>query len=193
MSEHIKRAIQDLEEKLLSQMAAVAKTKSAINLLSETIDEPPPYTEGDDSMLRLGVSLNGNRHAKPQTVAPDEFYGKPFSTAVREILQARKLSGGGPASADEIYSVLKQGGYAFDSRDAENQMRGLNVSISKNSAMFVKLPSGLIGLNEWYDTKRKIKVRARNGGTTTSTSDGSDVHDVHNVTAGAESDSDPLP
>lgn len=161
MSEHIKLAIQDLEKKLVIQLTAVGKTKSAINLLSETIDEPPPYMEASEEPTKNGEGGAASNTAKAISVRSDEFFSKTFSASVREVLQMRKAVGLGPASSEEIYEVLKRGGYAFDSRDAENQLRGLNVSISKNSAVFAKLPNGLVALNEWYDVKRKVKARIR--------------------------------
>lgn len=55
-----------------------------------------------------------------------------------------------PASIDDIYSVLVEGGFNFPSNDPEKQKQGLAVSLGKNTIAFRKLPSGLFGLAEWY-------------------------------------------
>ena len=98
----------------------------------------------------------------PSSILPDQFYNKPLATAVREVLEMRKRR---PATSQEIHAALKTGGFAFESRDDENAMRGMAVSISKNTALFARLPNGLIGLNEWYGggTKRKKQQTKENG------------------------------
>jgi len=44
-------------------------------------------------------------------------------------------------------------------------MRGLNVSISKNTALFARLPNNLVGMNDWYGgSKRRAKGKDNGDG-----------------------------
>ncbi len=160
MSDHIKLAIGDLEQKLQVQLAGVLRLKSAINILSETIGEPAPYADISDPTSAVPEV----RASKQVSIRADEFYGKPLSSAVRQVLALRKEANpdNGPATVDEIHQALKRGGFAFEARDEENQIRGLGVSISKNSALFARLPNASVGLAEWYDKKKpRVRVRAQ--------------------------------
>lgn len=83
-------------------------------------------------------------------ISPDQFYQSTLAGAVRKFLEMRKLAGLGPASAEEIHDGLSRGGFMFPSKDVENQKRGLQVSLSKNTQTFARLPNDLFGLVDWY-------------------------------------------
>jgi hypothetical protein len=92
--------------------------------------------------------------------APGEFLGKPFSTAARAILLARHEAANqpSPASVDDIHEALQQGTFDFGANGAEAQKQSIRISLGKNSAAFVRLPStDLFGLVEWYPGLRKAK------------------------------------
>lgn len=159
MSDHFQKTISELELKLAEQIAAVHKTKMIINQLSEYAGMAAPYPD-----LGEGATVP---HATPAqrpaafNIKPDQFFGKPLATAVRFILQMRKEADLGPAEIKEIYKRLKEGGYQFDAKDDENAVRGLQVSISKNTALFARLPSGLVGLTEWYGNGKPAKKKKK--------------------------------
>jgi hypothetical protein len=154
VSEHIKATIADLQNKLREQEKAVVKTKSFINMLCEEAGIPPMYAADD---------LDGSSASVNLTIRSDQFYGQPQATAVREILQMRKGRNQGPATVNELYAALVEGGFAFETKNEDNAKRGLRISITKNTAMFHKLPNGKIGLLEWYP-KAKNRTKAETSG-----------------------------
>jgi hypothetical protein len=146
MSNPIEEAIALLQRKLKEQEREVSKTKETINRLCEAAGKPAIYADTDVS---AGVVMAVTR--------ADQFYGQPLATAVRQILEMRHAAGTGPATVKEIYETLKQGGYSFETKNDLNAMRGLRVSLTKNVALFHKLPNGQFGLVAWYP-----KIQARN-------------------------------
>lgn len=151
----VDKAIDELKAKMDEHLQAVAKIKSAINTLSDVAGRPMPYEDVNDAANTVAA-------ARKKTVEfkADEFFSKPLATCVKMVLQARATADLGPAKLEEIYAVMKKGGYHFEAKDEMDAMRGLGVSISKNSNLFVRLPAnGLIGLVEWYpNLKRKRKA-----------------------------------
>lgn len=169
------------EAALTAAQMAVVKTKTAINLLCEMDDIPPLYPDVDAPTSPVAPAPESTR--RNGVVRPDQYYNRPLATCVKEFLEGRKQSGLGPASVDEVYSALKAGGYNFESRDDANAMRGLAVSVSKNTGVFARLPSGLIGLAEWYGgPKRKAKTKDAVAAPTTDQDDpaADDLDDVAN-------------
>lgn len=153
MSDPIQLAIAKLQAKLKEQERAASKTKMAINALCEAIDQPPMYAE-DTADGADNVSL---------AIRSDQFYGQPLAGAIRTILEMRRKQERGPATVNEIYAALIEGGFAFDTRNEENAKRGLRVSLTKNSVTFHKLPNGKYGLLDWYPGAKT--KRPRNGTT----------------------------
>jgi hypothetical protein len=153
MSDHLKSTIADLQQKLREQEATVVRTKSLINQLAEMAGMPPVYARSELE-ASAGVDLS---------IRSDQFYGQPQATAVRDILKMRKALNRGPATINEIYEALVEGGYAFETKNDENAKRGLRISISKNTALFHKLPNGKIGLLEWYPAAKKAKRQGASG------------------------------
>ena len=110
------------------------------------------------------------QHAAVGPLKGDEYYGKGFQTVVRTILEARKITGAGPATVNEIYLAMTSGGYVFDAKDDENAKRGLRISLGKSTHTFHKLPNGKFGLLEWYPAIKPAKAngaKSSNGDSTT--------------------------
>lgn len=156
MTDHLKLTIADLESKLSEQVAQVVKTKNIINQLSAYAGLEPPYPDAETSAATIG------EHPRQQLSVQfesDAFFTKPLATSVKMVLDARKDQGLGPAETDEIYAALKAGGYNFEQKDEENAKRGLAVSVSKNTAVFVRLPNGKVGLTSWYGGRPAKRAR----------------------------------
>jgi hypothetical protein len=90
----------------------------------------------------------------------DFFEVRPLATCVKEILEARGAANEGGATTDELYEVLKQGGFDFHSTPG-HALRNLGITIGKNMD-FRRTPSGVWGLREWYGgTAQKVRSRGR--------------------------------
>ncbi|MDM4767275.1 hypothetical protein [Pelomonas sp. SE-A7] len=153
MSDPIQLAIAKLQAKLREQERAASKTKMAINALCEAVDLPPMYAEDAEE----------NHDVASLSIRSDQFYGQPLAAAIRTILEMRRKQDRGPATVNEIYAALIEGGFAFDTRNEENAKRGLRISLTKNSVTFHKLPNGKYGLLDWYPAAKT--KRPRNGST----------------------------
>ena len=149
MTDHFEQTIAELQKKLREQEQEIGKTKDMINRLCEFAGKPRMYAD-----IESGVS------AIPTVIRSDMFYGQPLARAVRQILDMRQAAGSGPASVKELYETLKVGGYSFETKNDLNAMRGLRVSLTKNVALFHKLPNGLFGLLAWYP---KVKAPRNKG------------------------------
>jgi hypothetical protein len=148
MSDTLKAAVEELNRKLEQKMREVADLKRVINLMSREAGETAPYEEAEPE---------APRQASPDA-RPDRFYGKSPTTAAREYLEDRKK----PASADEVLRALADGAFDFKAQGWENEkgrLRYLAISLSKNTAIFTKLPNGLFGLAKWYPGAKKPKVK----------------------------------
>lgn len=154
MSDHILRTVEELEQKLVEQINAVISTKRLINQLCEMGKAPIRYHD-TDLTPSSGPSLS---------IRSDQFYGQPQAACVREILEMRKALNKGPATVNEIFTSLVDGGFAFDTKNDENAKRGLRISITKNTALFHKLPNGKIGLLAWYPNAKAGKSKKDNNG-----------------------------
>lgn len=153
MSDHIQRTIADLQVRIREKEASIRKDKAFINHLCEMEGLDPVYADADEQSER-GVSLS---------IRGDQFYGQPLAACIREVLEMRKALNQGPATVNELFAALTEGGFAFDSKNDDNAKRGLRISLTKNTATFHKLPTGKFGLLEWYPgvrAPRKARVDA---------------------------------
>jgi hypothetical protein len=136
MSEHLKKAIEELEGKLQQQMDEVAETKKAINVLCRQLSLPARYADVKADSAKGILAIRR-----------DHFFQKPLATAVRDFLKLKDSA----ASLDEIYAALKQGGFEFVGKDEAIEKRGLQISLAKNRNMFAYLKStNTFGLWEKY-------------------------------------------
>ncbi len=139
-------AIQRLVDDIRKADEKVREQKRMVNQLCEYADREPIYLDVENAS---GASATQFR--------PDQFYGKPLSTAIRDYLEARKSAGLGAATVREIFAALQQGGFKFDAKDSSNAQRGMRQSLTKNSSAFHKLPNGTYGLREWYPNVRPAR------------------------------------
>jgi hypothetical protein len=168
MTEHFQQSIDALTAKIEQEeqtfLRSLIRRKILVNELCAEAGVPARFPDVNVG-ANLDTSLDPVRLTASATVSPgvksDEFFGKSLSGSIKRVLELRKGAGQGPATVEEIYRVLMQGGYSFPSRSPEPNIQGLTVSIGKNSAMFVKLPNGQIGLKEWYPQAQRLKLRNR--------------------------------
>jgi hypothetical protein len=138
-------AIDKLQEKIKSH-------KQTINHLCGEMNEAPLYPEADEE-IAIGTTATRS----------DEFYGKPLATAVRTILERRKRANLGAATVPEIYKAMKDGAFHFEAKNEANAQRSLHIAMSKNAAVFHRLPnSNKYGLREWYPAIKDKKAGSNN-------------------------------
>lgn len=127
--------IRDLEQE-------IAETKRMVNRLLIRKGQPAMYADTAASAEVGHVS----------SIRTDQFYGQALSTAMREYLKMRKVANIGPATVHEIHDSLAKGGFAFETENEENRKRNIRISLTKNSALFHRLPNGThFGLPDWYE------------------------------------------
>jgi hypothetical protein len=149
MSEHIETTIEHYRQKLATQEEAVRRTKRLINDLSADIGLEVPYPDVDDpSSTAAAIGLKG-----------DEYHDKSQHVAARMILERRKKANLGPAHIDTLYDDLLRGGYLFDAPDVASRKKNLRDALTKASTVFHRLPNGLWGLVDWYESIKAAKKR----------------------------------
>lgn len=155
MDESTKTTVDKYQAKLVALDAQARKIKIAINGLYELEGEEPLYPNIDGEEQS---SVN-----RPQTIRPDQFFGRPLATVVREILNARSQRQQGAIPMDELYALMTSGGFDFEGKDDVAKKRTLAITIGKNPA-FVRVPSsGHVGLGEWYPNAKKKPAPAASG------------------------------
>lgn len=150
MDPDLKAGIDALYKRLNPLMEKEKMYKKLINEMSVEAGAPAPFPDVD-SMSSAGVT----------NILPDQFFGKPLFTAVKEYLKMK----GRAAPAREIFDALKQGGYEFTGAE-KLQYRGFTISLSKygGKLIYVK-PSDSWGLPEFYPSYvAKKKAAAASGG-----------------------------
>lgn len=144
MSQRYSAAKEDLRKKLKELEEEVIWTKNAINMLQELEGKPPVFTEQE-----LNRSSKGIR--------PDQYYGRPFATVVREYLEFV----GSACSASQIIEGLTEGGFDFKAHGWEGKglLRTISMMLGKNNRTFHKIQSNnTFGLLSWYpEIENKIK------------------------------------
>ena len=138
MNDGLRAGVESLAEVIRAKESEVAELKRAANVLCKQAGMEALYADETPS-----GNSSGNMRMRP-----DEYYGKPFSTAARMYLERRRQA----VSADEIAKGLEQGSFDFDAQGWEKngRLRTVAMSLAKNTAIFHRLPSGLFGLKEWY-------------------------------------------
>lgn len=150
MKEKLQPAIDALQQELAEQERKVNQTKALINRLCEAGGMPIMYADAGGGSQPSIASIRG-----------DTFYGKSVTTAAREYLEMRKGANLGPASTRAIYDALVQGGFQFETTDANNAMTGIRAVMRKNSSIFHKLPNGEWGLLAWYERVKAAKAATK--------------------------------
>ncbi len=134
----LQTAVNTLVSKLEDQERVVRETKKLINGLLLLMGNEPMYPEADESGQRTKLT----------SIRPDQFYGRPLATVVKEILEARGQAMGAP----EIIDALERGGYDFGGHDwkEKDRLRSFTITLAKNIVGFHRLPNGFFGLPKWY-------------------------------------------
>jgi hypothetical protein len=89
-----------------------------------------------------------------------QIFQRTLTAAIRNYLEQRKSAQLGAATVSEIYTVLRDGGYKFGSKNEDNAKIVLASALRKSSSIFHRLPNGQYGLLAWYPT---AKVKPDNG------------------------------
>ena len=144
--EHIEKTIEELKGKVIEKERELNEAKKMANTFCQMFGKPPLYAIDEQPATVLAGQLHG-----------DEYYGRPLATVITSILETRKIRGAGPATVREIYDQMIAGGYQFETKDDDNAMRGMRISMAKNPK-FHKLPSGKWGLREWYPGVKENKA-----------------------------------
>jgi hypothetical protein len=139
MSDHIIQTIADLEKKVQEYEAHSLRVKTTINELCSMAGLPPRYAAS-----ALEKSSGGGF-----TIRSDQFHARPLATIVREYLEMRKGMDIGPATVDEIFDALAQGGYESQAKEERIAKIALYNALAKNP-IFYRLPNKRWGLLEWY-------------------------------------------
>jgi hypothetical protein len=139
-------AIEALKGEVADLEAKTSAAKAMTNRMCELAGVAPVYAEG---------SLT--HQARSVAVHADQYYGKSMITAARELLEARKAAGPGPALPREIYDGLVAGGLQFDTEIETNRLTSLRAVLRKNSGIFHRLPNGQYGLLAWYPKVKAAK------------------------------------
>ncbi len=145
MENELSKAIEVLKLELKKLSEKSADIKKTINHLYLLSGEAVFYTDVD-------VPDDSGSGA----IRPDQFFGKSFVAAAKEFLRMKKRA----ATAEEIYSALKKGGYEFGKNVP---MRGVAISLSKNRTDFVYVKSSnAYGLWEFYPGMKREKSGSKN-------------------------------
>lgn len=151
MKDEITKAIDKMQGRLQEVLTEASDLKKAINVMRKTIGLEALYQEEIEEVKTQSFSLR-----------PDEYYGMPLATAVKNILRAKKQA----TSAQEILDQLETGGFDFDTAGWKKNLRlkNLAISLSKNRADFVPVPvnnENYYGLWEFYPEKKKDKNKKK--------------------------------
>lgn len=148
MSTELQGAIDVLVKRIEVKAQELTESKRMVNSLCREAGIPVLYSDAD-------LSVKGS--AGIPSLDPDEFYGKPPTTAARMYLEKRNKA----VALDEILHALESGGFDFDAQgwSEDQRLRHLGSSMGKNSIIFHRLPNDTWGLLKWYPTVEKAKKR----------------------------------
>lgn len=144
----ITATINTLVEDRKRQMEEARESGRTVNRLCRRIGKPAMFPE-DEGDLKASAGL---------VIRRAQFVGVKFASAVREYLEQRGKDVHGPATADEIYSALREGGFQFETRDEKTELHRMRTSLGKNTTTFAKIDANGIdvyGLAEWYPELKK--------------------------------------
>lgn len=142
-------AIELIVEQVEQKERELLDLKRAGNALALSFGEPPPFEIADERASHRGMKIRADQFASFPAQSP----------AARAFLRLRTKERGS-ASAEEIHRALKAGGYFFDAKTEEEELRALRISLSKDKKI-TSLPNGTYGLAAWYGRRSK-KRRSRN-------------------------------
>ncbi len=150
MEKELVIAVDKLNEELVKATKRVTDIKTSINSLYSIFGEEPPYALDDD----------GDQIIKTSAIRSDQFFGKPFITSVREILEMKRTA----TSAEEILEALLLGGFEFTG-DEKMQLRTVAITLGKNREAFCPVPGPnrekRFGLYDWYPSKKAEREKKK--------------------------------
>jgi len=176
MSTELQGAVNVLVGRIEQKARELTDMKRMVNSLCRELGQAELYSDAD---------LVDRASAARPTLDPDQFYGKPPTTAAREYLERRMKA----VKLDEILDALERGGFDFDAQGwtEAQRLRHLGSSLGKNSVMFHRLPNDTWGLVKWYPNVVKDKKRVKpNGKQETSVTDEANAEGEQTKTANAE-------
>lgn len=146
MNSSLRAAIKELQAQVEQKAEELVTLKRTVNLLCANLQEQPIYPDADEPGT-------GSR-----AVSAHEYYGKSPLVAARMYLDMV----GEPVPVEEILDALERGGFDFEDQgwDEKTRLRALAISLSKNTAIFHRLPNGTYGLIKWYPAKQAKKSKS---------------------------------
>ncbi|SRR6266851_314922 len=165
----IAKAIEDItqhDNEAARHSAEAASGKAFVNEYDRRAGREPRYPDVTAPVSGAPITAIMPPRPTAKNWEIGEFFGKPFATAAKTILQARYDAAGkpSPASVDEIRESLLQGTYDFGTTNTEQQKQSIRISLGKNSTTFIRLPNtDLFGLAEWYGQRPRATRSRRNG------------------------------
>jgi hypothetical protein len=159
MSTSIEAAISEIKEKIAAKESEILPLRITVNELCKIAGLPEEYPN---------LSSSGTASTTATTTLTwrsDQFFGRPLATCVVEYFEARKkVAKEGPATIDEIYDALNAGGFKFEgtSGSEANTKRAIKISLTKNTAQFVKVKDDLFALKKWYTLRGPRKTSGKN-------------------------------
>lgn len=156
MDESMRATIETLTAKVEAKAKELAELKRTVNFLSKEAGGDPVYDVEQTSGEVTGYTA----------IRADQFYGKSPIVAAREYLESR----GRAVTAEEVVDALARGGFDFDEQGWKkpDRVRSMAISLSKNTAIFHRLPNGTYGLVKFYPAiraEKKEKKATDNGDT----------------------------
>ncbi len=144
MDPRLSEALRALEEKLEAKVREVADLKRTINMFLQDAGEAPRF--GEVVAEEIGSA-----------VRPDQYYGKPLTTAVTEMLELKKQA----RSPHEIIEALTLGGFDFEAQGwgEHGRPRILAIALAKVPDKFHRLPNGTYGLCSWYPHLKRAEKK----------------------------------
>jgi hypothetical protein len=161
MSTPIEAAIAEIKEKIAAKEREVLPLRITVNELCKIAGLPEEYPNVNSPDASTTATA-----ATTLSWRSDQFFGRPLAGCVVEYFEARKKAAKeGPATVDEIYEALSAGGFRFEgtSGSEANTKRAIKISLTKNTAQFVKVKDDLFGLKKWYSIRGPRKILGKNG------------------------------
>jgi hypothetical protein len=161
MSQKLLDAIEEVKTKIAAKEEEINPLRIVVNQLCKIAGIAEEYPDVSE-----GVFSGGSKKTPSLSWRLDQFFNRPLSTCVGEILEERKKIGlDGPATVDEIYLSLCAGGFKFEGNGSEeNSKRALKISLTKNTAQFSKVKDDVFGLKKWYSARPARRSTQSNAG-----------------------------